>query len=52
MLANYNPWGRPGGGAPNDINVRRRKTNIHYYDHKQQVCTISQNKKITTYFIL
>ncbi|XP_075232275.1 uncharacterized protein LOC142330715 [Lycorma delicatula] len=35
MLANYNPWGRPGGGAPNEMNVRRRKTNILYPDRIQ-----------------
>ncbi|XP_039289782.1 uncharacterized protein LOC111060167 isoform X2 [Nilaparvata lugens] len=38
LIANYDPWGKPGGGAPNAEDVRRRKTSIHYYhllDQKQ-----------------
>ncbi|RZF35982.1 hypothetical protein LSTR_LSTR005395 [Laodelphax striatellus] len=31
LIANYDPWGKPGGGAPNAEDVRRRKTSIHYY---------------------
>lgn len=28
LLENYWPWGRPGGGAPNNTNVGMRNVNL------------------------